>query len=600
MKDKQTPGPVGQSCLTCRRRRKKCDKRRPICERCSKGGFDCLGYDCEDAPSTRLNLRDLPSEPIRATESEVLQQPYSPPTPQASRLYESLPMPGSSLPDRGALTPPYAKPKDFPVQSSFGYGLVDLSTMPHLDNRHISPRYIHEDNSAHAVPSEPRSETLPQNTYRSTTSSSGHAVLPSSVSPTTSWKSSFWFPTSVQNNQYAYPLPRSLSEIPSNVLGVIKFVLTQYDKMFAISYFKPPHQEIQFVRASVTQRLLRPFDNSRWVLVLGAKIIDAFLDGTLDRKSESFVRWIKLLEQSMHSASDQEPASEATYRLSSSLQMSFYKLRVSDTLRPCELLRSMVPTFLQLAFSDSTLWPNHHNSTAVSVAHVLASDRYELGHFIYLDSMCSMVYGMPQVLEYDTSTPPLNRAMRPIQGCPILPAQLHIALIDMNNLCGQIYIGDDWRSIEQRILSWEAPTRDTTDVESWRVITQLAIEESWRHTLLIYLYMAVCCVSSDDVRVQSSVRQIFRLIESLKGQASSCVHQYFFAQYVVAGACTPLENHRAITRERLADTKQNGLCLLRGSDLVVVLDHLWHGAAANGRAIRWSDYLMSRQATTFI
>ena len=169
--------------------------------------------------------------------------------------------------------------------------------------------------------------------------------------------------------------------------------------------------------------------------------------------------------------------------------MSFLKLRVSDTFSPHELLRSMVPTFLQIAFSDSTLWPNHLNSTAVSVAHVLSSDRHELGHFIYLDSMFSMVYGMPQVLEYDTSTSPLNSIMRPIQGCPMLPAEFQIALVDMNNLCGQMYIGDDWRSIEQRILSWEAPTRDTTDVESWRVITQLAIEESWRQTLLIYLYM---------------------------------------------------------------------------------------------------------------
>lgn len=153
----------------------------------------------------------------------------------------------------------------------------------------------------------------------------------------------------------------------------------------------------------------------------------------------------------------------------------------------------MVPTFLEIAFSDSTLWPNQYNLTAVSVAHILASNRHELGHFIYLDSITSMVYGMPQVLEYDTFTPPFNSATRPIQGCPICPAVLQIALIDMNNLCSQMYIGDEWRGIERRILSWEAPIRDTTDVESWKIITQLAIEESWRQTLLIYLYMVSCC-----------------------------------------------------------------------------------------------------------
>lgn len=40
---------------------------------------------------------------------------------------------------------------------------------------------------------------------------------------------------------------------------------------------------------------------------------------------------------------------------------------------------------------------------------------------------------------------------------------------------------------------------------------------------------------------------------------------------------------------------QRGLWLMAGSDFVPVLDHLWHGAAADGRAIQWSDYLASRQ-----
>ncbi|CAE6502657.1 unnamed protein product [Rhizoctonia solani] len=31
-------------CLTCKRRKKKCDEKRPQCNRCLLGGFDCLGY----------------------------------------------------------------------------------------------------------------------------------------------------------------------------------------------------------------------------------------------------------------------------------------------------------------------------------------------------------------------------------------------------------------------------------------------------------------------------------------------------------------------------------------------------------------------------
>ncbi|CEL53633.1 hypothetical protein RSOLAG1IB_06488 [Rhizoctonia solani AG-1 IB] len=42
---RKLPGPAGTSCLTCKLRHKRCDKRQPECERCVKGGYDCLGYN---------------------------------------------------------------------------------------------------------------------------------------------------------------------------------------------------------------------------------------------------------------------------------------------------------------------------------------------------------------------------------------------------------------------------------------------------------------------------------------------------------------------------------------------------------------------------
>lgn len=45
----------------------------------------------------------------------------------------------------------------------------------------------------------------------------------------------------------------------------------------------------------------------------------------------------------------------------------------------------------------------------------------------------------------------------------------------------------------------------------------------------------------------------------------------------------------------MLDKFENGLWLLHGVEFVPVLDHLWHGVAADGRPIRWSDYMASRQ-----
>lgn len=62
-----------------------------------------------------------------------------------------------------------------------------------------------------------------------------------------------------------------------------------------------------------------------------------------------------------------------------------------------------------------------------------------------------------------------------------------------------------------------------------------------------------------------------------------------------AGICARSEKHRRLAREQLANVSESKLWLMRGVDFIPVLDHLWHGAAANGQPIKWSDYMQSRE-----
>ncbi|KAG9119140.1 hypothetical protein FRC07_005998, partial [Ceratobasidium sp. 392] len=130
-----------------------------------------------------------------------------------------------------------------------------------------------------------------------------------------------------------------------------------------------------------------------------------------------------------------------------------------------------------------------------------------------------MTYGVPQAIEYDTSTPSLKSYVHPtewVHGCPL---ELKIMLADINKyvVWSQAGVIPDWRNLEQRLLSWQSSPQDTIpDEESWKMIARLAIQESWRHTLLIYLYMSVCGLASDDTRVSSSVRQVFQILDTVK------------------------------------------------------------------------------------
>ncbi|CAE6469300.1 hypothetical protein ACGC1H_000048 [Rhizoctonia solani] len=64
------PNRSSKGCLTCKRRKKKCDQKRPQCDRCLLGDFDCLGYahlvqgypSLSSGKSTRLDNEVDPSD----------------------------------------------------------------------------------------------------------------------------------------------------------------------------------------------------------------------------------------------------------------------------------------------------------------------------------------------------------------------------------------------------------------------------------------------------------------------------------------------------------------------------------------------------------
>lgn len=159
---------------------------------------------------------------------------------------------------------------------------------------------------------------------------------------------------------------------------------------------------------------------------------------------------------------------------------------------PYKYLQHISSTFLRVVFSDSSLWPDGYDHTSIPLARVLASPRCELGYFVFMDSLYSMAYGLPQLVEYNTTIP-----WRP--GDPHgygwsygLPAELQITLVDINACRDNSPHTRDWREIEQSLVMWQAQINvQHEEWESWMAVAWLAVQESWRHTLLAYLYM-VC------------------------------------------------------------------------------------------------------------
>ncbi|KAG9073699.1 hypothetical protein FRC06_011197 [Ceratobasidium sp. 370] len=254
---------------------------------------------------------------------------------------------------------------------------------------------------------------------------------------------------------------------------------------------------------------------------------------------------------------------------------------------------------MQIAFADPTLWPRQAASNGISLAHTLISPQLELVRYAFMEAVSGLVFGMPPLVEYDTSHPLIRtRETHPLEWVHgFVMAIVKINIWRARGM-GRVTEPDSgWREVEASIWAWR-PLRDyEPNNDSQKLVARLAVQEAWRHAVLIYLYMGMCGVTSHDPRVESSTRQIGQLLSVV--QLGTGIGVHFVVPLLVASIATPSETQRGRFRDVITKS-DNGAWIASGIGLVPVIDHLWHTAAADGAPVTWDDYVDSRKATLHI
>lgn len=169
------------------------------------------------------------------------------------------------------------------------------------------------------------------------------------------------------------------------------------------------------------------------------------------------------------------------------------------------LLRNVAPTFMKVAFADPTLWPRHPNSSGISLAHVFTSPIPDLARFVFMDTIACLAFGVPPLVEYDTSCSVSN--IGPIyaqrveakhaSGATFITTILKISISRAYNHSPPVR--HSWEEIEAEIRSWEPQPDECSPDDSWKSVARLAVKEGWRHAGLIYLYMVRSVERVNDV-----------------------------------------------------------------------------------------------------
>ncbi|KAF8714688.1 hypothetical protein RHS03_00151, partial [Rhizoctonia solani] len=366
------------------------------------------------------------------------------------------------------------------------------------------------------------------------------------------------------------------------------YVLAQSDKILEYWYFKPTNYKKQKFNQSVVERL-QSSNFTRWITLVDIGIVEAFVAGDTTQSSlHAF--WLDYVGGAVKRELERGRAPlETQERRTDWIHFSLMKAMVVKSSNAYRLLQGITPTFLETMFSDPTLWPDESNFMRIPLSNILASENHELAFFTSVDSTFSMAFGLPQQVEYD-STIHFKHCSTSHQWAHNTPADFQILLTEINTCRDKSPNARCWRSIEQQLIMWQSRTGEHTFAESWMTVAWYAVQESWRLALLAYLYIAVCDIPSNDPRIQNCVNQILQVAETLKPRGSFKLHASLFIQYLIAGICARTEAQRKKVRDKLLSPNETKLWLLRASDFVPVLDHLWHGVAVDGRSIRCNPY----------
>ncbi|KEP54528.1 fungal-specific transcription factor domain protein [Rhizoctonia solani 123E] len=329
---------------------------------------------------------------------------------------------------------------------------------------------------------------------------------------------------------------------------------------------------------------------------IGAKIKKAILDGAGLSVGVRLVDDFQRQITNITLTPDMDLAKIATL-LDCLLSLVLALLHIVNTPIAHSLLRKSVPFFLALAAKFPELWAE---DLSISIRHAFIGLRFEFSHFAFLDTVTALVFGTIPLIHYDitlspTLQSPMQFYMEWAHGCSpiviVLLARVNswraARLIDPTHPVPTL---EQQQEFQACLKEWN-PTIEYGDQPAL-VMGRLAVQECWKHAVLIYMHMGMCEADSADPRVEASVRQVAQLSATIETDHPLEVHMTI--PCIIAAIAARKEKHRAILRKKVVVSRDDRVCLVRGADFVPVLDHLWHGAAAGGCPTTWQDYVNSR------
>ncbi|CAE6439643.1 unnamed protein product [Rhizoctonia solani] len=567
-----------KGCLTCRRKRKKCNEKSPVCSRCEKSDSECIWPQNSAHPITAASGRPLdehvqemmggsvPPSNFGVNRTADSSYPYNDPLVQSISLFPSGVMP-----------------------TTVDTGFRNLNTTGDLNSRFTLSSGFDQTGFLQSVstpnsitPPTPRSPLVPVHSKQLTLKN--------------------WEYAQDYGPQVIWP-PKDLEESQDfDPEGVMPTLHKSIDILTQTVVIDPVFQEIFHFWSTFLSRIFYDYATvpeiiAGWMLQR-FKVSDSARYGML----ATAVLFRANYERSHLTDSLRSHAKELYSLASRQVSLELKNEELSPRVKLVGLLE--VTNYEYYSSTLSRYYP-HVLEAASIVRQIMGSDTLDLMNlggnhtfdircFAWCDILHSMATSRPTMLKYEFD---IEQAQRPgsdngyanpnkgvewIYGCPDVLTVIMARTTALRH--SSVSKAEKTRHgviLEELVLNWEfRPARAKGSVMR---VARVGVQEVWRHIAILYLHQAIFQSPSTHPTVRSSVRSIIRIASTLKpGVNPDC---FLSVPYFIAGSFAISQKDRYILKSRVLNCGNEPF--LR--NLASSLEDIWAESDATGRFASWSD-----------
>ncbi|CAE6456140.1 unnamed protein product [Rhizoctonia solani] len=341
-------------------------------------------------------------------------------------------------------------------------------------------------------------------------------------------------------------------------------------------------------------------DNSRWTLTTLAQIVRALAEtpvwgDDLDSlQTLSYQPALRALREHVRQKADEitshsgptedHQLPDALKTMGNVMEVVSIYYTATSVLEALDFMRTVAPLFRFLCPDPP--------EKLIHLQSLLLQPIISLRHYALVDIFSSIVVDRDMIFHYDTTyNPDLPSRMDRLSEAGLqwlhgIPTVIVIAFARINMMREQGYADPQAvREIESMLRSFVAIPSVSGD--PFVTVARVMVQECWRQTAFIYLYMGACHVNADDTRVKKALAKFMGLLEGTKpGRTPDA---FLMMNCMIGGIAARSTSDRDVIRHRMLNSERFKYPGAQGKVAVMLLDYIWLRTDGERRPAVWSD-----------